>query len=106
METCDQDGQCERVAGDDRYKTSVAVAEKFFPDGADCAVLAYANNFPDGLAGGPLAISIKAPLLLVSSSEGGYSAAVDYAKRAGIKKAVVLGGKTLITDLTVNKILP
>ncbi len=106
METCDQDGQCERVAGDDRYKTSVAVAEKFFPDGADRAVLAYANNFPDGLAGGPLAISIKAPLLLVSSSEGGYSAAADYAKRAGIKKAVVLGGKTLITDLTVNKILP
>ncbi len=105
MKAYDQDSKCERVAGSNRYLTSVAVAKKFFPDGADSAVLAYAHNFPDGLAGGPLALSIKAPLLLVDSSAAGYSDAAAYAEKAGIKKAAVLGGKTLITDSAVKNII-
>ncbi len=103
MKAYNQGSKCERVAGSDRYKTSVAVAEKFFPDSVDSAVLAYAQTFPDGLAGGPLALSINAPLLLVDSN--GYSAAADYAKTAGIEKAAVLGGAGLIPDSVVNKIL-
>ena len=99
----DQDDKCERVAGQNRYLTSVAVAEKFFTDGSDSAVLAYAMNFPDGLAGGPLALSIKAPLILTDNS--GYSDAVAYAKSAGIKKAAVLGGPTLISDGVVKNII-
>ena len=99
----DRDDKCERVAGQNRYLTSVAVAKEFFPDGSDSAVLAYAMNFPDGLAGGPLALSIKAPLILTDNS--GYSDAVAYAKNAGIKKAVVLGGPTLISDGVVKNII-
>ena len=99
----DQDDKCERVAGQNRYLTSVAVAEEFFPKGSDSTVLAYAMNFPDGLAGGPLALSIKAPLVLTDNS--GYSEAVAYAKNAGIKKAVVLGGPTLISDGVVKKVI-
>ena len=99
----DQDDKCERVAGQNRYLTSVAVAKEFFPKGSDSAVLAYAMNFPDGLAGGPLALSIKAPLILTDNS--GYSEAVAYAKNAGIKKAVVLGGPTLISDGVVKRIV-
>ncbi|MCU6756083.1 N-acetylmuramoyl-L-alanine amidase LytC precursor [uncultured Eubacterium sp.] len=99
----DQDDKCERVAGQNRYLTSVAVAEEFFPKGSDSTVLAYAMNFPDGLAGGPLALSIKAPLILTDNS--GYSDAVAYAKNAGIKKAVVLGGPTLISDGIVKNII-
>ncbi len=103
LKSYDQDKACERVAGSNRYLTSVAVAETFFPDGADSAVLAYAQNFPDGLAGGPLALSMEAPLLLVDSS--GYNAAVSYAKDAGIRKAAVLGGSALISDNVVKKII-
>ena len=99
----DQDDKCERVAGQNRYLTSVAVAKEFFPKGSDSAVLAYAMNFPDGLAGGPLALSMKAPLILTDNS--GYSDAVAYAKSAGIKKAAVLGGPTLIPDSIVNRIV-
>ena len=99
----DQDDKCERVAGQNRYLTSVAVAKEFFPDGSDSTVLAYAMNFPDCLAGGPLALSIKAPLILTDNS--GYSDAVTYAKNAGIKKAVVLGGTTLISDGVVKNII-
>ena len=60
-------------------------------------------NFPDGLAGGPLALSIKAPLILTDNS--GYSDAVAYAKNAGIEKAAVLGGPTLISDGVVSRIV-
>lgn len=99
----DQDSKCERVAGQNRYLTSVAVAKEFFTKGSDSVVLAYAQNFPDGLAGGPLALSIKAPLILTDNS--GYGDAVAYAKSAGIKKAVVLGGPALISDGVVNNII-
>lgn len=99
----DTDGECDRVSGKNRYLTSVAVAEEFFTDGSDKAVLAYAMNFPDGLAGGPLALSLDAPLLLVDSN--GYSDAVKYAKKAGIEKAAVLGGGSLVTDSVVKKIV-
>ena len=103
LKNYDQDSKCERVAGQNRYLTSVAVAKAFFPDGSDSAVLAYAMNFPDGLAGGPLALSIKAPLILTDNS--GYGDAVAYAKSAGIKKAAVLGGPALISDGVVNNII-
>lgn len=66
-------------------------------------MLAYAQNFPDGLSGGPLALSLDAPLLLVDQSN--HQAAADYAKNAGIKKAVVLGGPSLISDDIVSKIV-
>lgn len=103
LRSYDQDGRCERLAGQTRYETSVAVASRFFPDGSDTAVLAYAQNFPDGLSGGPVAMSMKSPLLLVDSSK--YSAAGAYAKKAGIKKALVMGGPSLIPDSTVKAIL-
>jgi hypothetical protein len=41
------------------------VAETFF-DAPTAAVLAYAQNFPDGLCAGPLAAAMDAPLLLTS----------------------------------------
>lgn len=103
MKEYDQDGKVERIAGDNRYKTSVAVAQKFFSDKNDTVVLAYAMNFPDGLAGGPLAMSLDSPLLLVD--ESGVQDAADYAKTAGVQKAVVLGGEKLISNTSVAKII-
>ena len=103
LDRYDDDGRCERIAGQNRYLTSVAVAKKFFPDGAGSVVLAYAQNFPDGLAGGPLALSLDSPLLLVDQS--GYNDAAAFARSMGIKKAVVLGGPTLIPDSVVKNII-
>ena len=103
MKEYDQDGKVERIAGDNRYKTSVAVAQKFFSDKNDTVVLAYAMNFPDGLAGGPLAMSLDSPLLLVD--ESGVQDAADYAKTASVQKAVVLGGEKLISNTSVAKII-
>ncbi len=87
--------EAERVAGSDRFATSAAIAEKFMPDTVETAVLAYAMNYPDGLAGGPVAYATGSPLLLVTDNF--YSDAASYVKQAGIKKFIIMGGEALIS---------
>ena len=103
LQKYDQDDEVTRIAGDNRYKTSIAVAKAFFPKKCDTAVLAYGMKFPDGLAGGPLAISLESPLLLVEDTA--YTDAKNYAQTAGIKKLAVLGGTDVIADKTANMIV-
>ncbi|MBX9472752.1 cell wall-binding repeat-containing protein [Microcella sp.] len=52
-----------RVAGADRFLTSVEVALQFFP-AADYAYLANAFSFPDALAAGPIAGQFDSPIYL------------------------------------------
>lgn len=92
----------QRFAGANRYETSYLVAKKFFKTSND-VVLAYAKNFPDGLSGGPLALSLNSPMILADSSNTAYANA--YVKSAGVTKAAVLGGTGLISDSAVSKIL-
>ena len=103
LKAYDKNSKVERVAGSNRYKTSVEVAKTFFPDKCDTAVLAYGMKFPDGLAGGPLAISLKAPLLLVEDTA--YADAREYGKTAGLKKLAALGGQDVISDKTVKLVV-
>ena len=94
-------GNVKRLAGNTRYDTSVLVAKEFF-SAPKSAVLAYAQNFPDGLSGGPLAYALKAPLILTDSNKS--AAAVNYATGAGIKRGYALGGPGLISDKVVKNI--
>ena len=94
-------GQTERIAGDNRYETSVKIAGKFFP-GAKESILAYAKNYPDGLCGGPLAMSKNAPLILTAT--GKQDTAKAYMKAKGIGSGMVLGGDILISDDAVKEI--
>ena len=103
LKSYDKDSKTERIAGDNRYKTSVAVAKAFFPDKCDTAVLAYGMKFPDGLAGGPLAISMGSPLLLVEDTA--YADAKAYGSSVGISRLAVLGGTDVISDATAKRIL-
>ncbi len=91
----------DRVAGINRYETSVAVAEAFAGDPYQ-AVLAYGGNFPDGLCGGPLAYVLHAPLLLTGNGVTG--AAEDYVSMSNIYGGYVLGGTSLISDYSVRNI--
>ncbi len=97
------DGKTERISGANRYETSAAIAKKFFSGESKTVVLAYAMKFPDGLSGGPLAMSLDAPLLLVDGKR--YNDAARYAKNAGVEKLVVMGGDTLITEKVVDRII-
>ena len=95
-------GSVQRIDGATRYETSVNVAKTFFSE-TSCAVLAYGNNFPDGLCGGALASSMDAPLILVTNDK--YSVAAQYAKEYHLNHGVVLGGPTLISNAVAEKVL-
>ncbi len=95
-------GTVERIGGSTRYETSVLLAKRFFTY-PGTAVLAYGNNFPDGLCAGPLAASLGVPLILTAG--GKEASAKSYAQQKGIFGMFVLGGTGLIPDKTVRSIL-
>ena len=94
-------GSVERLSGADRYATSVLVAKRFF-EAPVKLVLAYAQNFPDGLCSGPLAAQLGAPLILVAP--GADAPASAYRAEQGITCGYVLGGKSLIPDSCVRTV--
>ena len=96
-------GTVERVAGGNRFETSVMIAEKFFA-APESAVLAYAWGFPDGLCGGPLAAAMNAPLILTMDKY--ESKAAEYIQSKGIASGTILGGEKLIPESSINKIFP
>ena len=101
MKAIEAYGDVERLAGANRFETSVLVAEKYF-DAPAAAVLAYAWNYPDGLCGGSLAYAMGAPLILTMTDF--EAQAVDYAESVGITSGIVLGGDSLISDDAVRAI--
>lgn len=86
----------DRVSGTNRYDTSVKVSQQGWPGGADTVVIAVGDNFPDALAGAPLAHKMKAPILLVSNTNipGNVNREID---RLNVKNAYILGGKTVVS---------
>jgi putative cell wall-binding protein len=82
----------ERVSGTGRVETSAAVSRTRFGDRrVDTAVLARADEYPDALAGAPLAHELGAPLLL-SAGDALSPAARDEIRRLGASRVVLLGG--------------
>ena len=92
-------GSTERIYGNSREETSVAIAERYFRD-PDCVLIAYSRNFPDGLCGGPLANAMNAPLLLINSKK--EAPAAGYVDENGITKGIVLGGTAAVSDASVE----
>ena len=101
-----------RIAGADRYTTGVAVSQRQWANvggdatqraQADAVVLARGDNFPDALAGVPLAKRDRGPLLLTESDS------LNPATRAEIlrilpkgKTVYILGGNVAVSP-TVEK---
>lgn len=63
------DGQVIRLAGADRFATGADAAGRLWPDGSATVVLATGFDYPDALAGGPVASFEGAPLLLATRNE-------------------------------------
>ena len=93
-----------RINGIDRYETSARIAKQFCKN-PTIAVLAYGQNFPDGLAGGTLAYKVNAPLLLATSSSADNKSIANYVSSTQINSLYVLGGPGLISDNAAQSIL-
>lgn len=99
-------GTVGRLYGNDRYGTSRAVALWYFSGKQRrIATLAYGQNFPDGLAGGPLSLAVGGPLLLVDDNHWQEADTALSSRNLGARDLLVMGGPTLISDKTVEKIL-
>jgi putative cell wall-binding protein len=81
----------ERAAGSDRVATSVALADRAFPDGAARIVLGRSDAYADALAAAPLAATLDAPVVLNPSGalHAGVAALID---RLGTREAILVGG--------------
>ncbi|WP_421381533.1 cell wall-binding repeat-containing protein [Bacillus salacetis] len=85
----------ERVSGESRYDTAIKVSQQGWPNGAKYVIIAVGDNFPDALAGVPLAKKYNAPILLVSK-DNIPSEVQSELKRLSPSKAYILGGESAI----------
>ena len=89
----------DRVAGGDRFSTSVEVSKAAYPDPATVGTVYVANgiSFPDALSGGPAAAQDSGPLLLTAP---GYLPTVvsDEIKRLKPQHIVVVGGPAVVSN--------
>jgi len=97
-------GSVTRLAGADRYATAVQVSRASYGSaGSDAAFIATGSNFPDGLAGGPVAALVPGPILLVNPTRL-PSVVASELDRLDPTKVFVLGGTSAISDGVVRSI--
>jgi putative cell wall-binding protein len=97
-------GSVTRLAGADRYGTSVVVSRASYgSSGSDAVFVATGGNFPDGLAGGPVAALLPGPLLLTAKSQLPGSVANELV-RLHPDTVFVLGGTGSVSDAVVRSI--
>ncbi|WP_273851777.1 cell wall-binding repeat-containing protein [Guptibacillus spartinae] len=93
-----------RIEGDNRYETAVEIAKADFEKGeAPEVVLATGLDFPDALAGAPLAYQMDAPILLTKTNT-----IPDEVKEAlsyfDVNHVTILGGESAITENVENEL--
>ncbi|WP_051758519.1 cell wall-binding repeat-containing protein [Rossellomorea vietnamensis] len=93
----------ERISGKDRYETALQSALKGWESGSEEMILATGANFPDALAGAPLAYHKDAPILLTYKNSL-HPAAEKAIAELGVKRVTVLGGAGVISDHVVEEI--
>ncbi|MBK6885206.1 MAG: cell wall-binding repeat-containing protein [Tetrasphaera sp.] len=90
-------GTVTRWAGPDRFSTSAAISAANFPANVPTVFVASGRNFPDALAGAPVAGLRRAPMLLVDTDSIPDSIKAELL-RLNPAKIIILGG-----DATVSK---
>lgn len=93
-----------RVAGSARAQTAIEISKVGFPEGARTVVIATERDYPDALTGVPLASHLSAPLLLTAADALSPGLAEEIS-RLGAKSAVLLGGRTALSDRIQTELL-
>lgn len=91
-----------RIAGADRYETSVLIAKHAFPD-AEEAYIASGENFPDALSAAPAAALANAPVILVP---GNSTTAVTAAwlREERLARVTIAGGTPSVSAAVAQQI--
>ncbi|WP_052037738.1 cell wall-binding repeat-containing protein [Clostridium drakei] len=86
-----------RIAGENRYETSLKIAE-FFNLNSDTAIAANGENFPDALSGSALAALKSAPIILVDNKD--VSKQKTFMDNSSYSNLIFLGGEASISSNT------
>ena len=92
-----------RLAGADRYQTSVEISKKGWKS-AETVVLATGDNFPDALSAAPLAKKYNAPILLTNSKVLTVEV-LNEIKRLGAKTVYIVGGTGAVAQSAENTLV-
>ncbi|WP_159786183.1 cell wall-binding repeat-containing protein [Bacillus sp. N1-1] len=93
----------ERLSGSNRYNTSIEISKDGWQDGAETVVISRGGNFPDALAGAPLAYQEDAPILLTPDNELTDELRNEI-KRLNPKTAVILGSENAVSQAIENEL--
>lgn len=88
----------QRIAGDTRYDTSLKVASSL-SNPSDTVIVTTGTNYADALSISPYAFASGSPVVLSSPSSGLSDSALKAIKKAGYKKAVIVGGTSAVPAL-------
>ncbi|MGE6203798.1 cell wall-binding repeat-containing protein [Guptibacillus hwajinpoensis] len=95
----------DRLYGFNRYDTAVEIAKETFRENeAPHVVLATGSDFPDALAGAPLAYAKEAPILLTKTNQipDDVLYAFDY---FGVKEVTIIGGENAVSKKVENTLI-
>lgn len=92
--------QIERIAGENRYETSVKISASIF-DYSETVVMASGENFADALTAGAYANYIDSPLLLTTGNSL-PDAVKSELDRLGAENLIIVGGINSIGDYIEN----
>lgn len=85
----------ERIAGNDRYETSLKIADKFYKD-AQGAYLASGEVFADSLAINPIAARFDVPLILTPKDKLPQKT-LEYLDNSKIVQVAIIGGEKTVS---------
>lgn len=94
----------ERMAGKDRYETSVAIARSKFR-GSKEAFIASGEEFADALVISPISGKHNKPTLLVSRNKNNNVVVKNYIKNTGITKITAIGGEKYIPSSILESLI-
>ncbi|WP_169735843.1 cell wall-binding repeat-containing protein [Clostridium lundense] len=89
----------ERICGQDRYETSLAVAKKIGTSNG--IILATGKDYTDALSAAPIAAKLQIPILLVPKNNI-PSYISNSIKSRNVTKTYVVGGNDIISDNVAN----
>lgn len=94
-----------RLAGDNRYATSVAVSKSAYPDSSvvETVYIAVGTGFADGLAAAPAAAMANGPLLLTERN-GVPSVVRTELQRLSPNTIVIVGGTSVIASSVESRL--
>ncbi|QFT90681.1 N-acetylmuramoyl-L-alanine amidase LytC precursor [Bacillus sp. THAF10] len=91
-----------RISGANRYATAVSISKQGW-DKANTVILARGDNFPDALAGTPLAYKLNAPILLTRGNDIPEETRKELI-RLNAKNVIILGGTGAISNSVSNTV--